>query len=123
MAAAQPDHRRPMGSLENRVLTCLWEADGPLTPREVLDVLDLDLAYSTVLTILTRLWKKGLTERERRGRVFLYRPRLDEADYVATAMRRELDRARDQAAVLSRFVGTLPKKDLRLLRELLDPGL
>jgi predicted transcriptional regulator len=122
MAAAQPDHRRPMGALENQVLSCLWEADRPLTPREVLDRLDLDLAYTTVLTILTRLWKKGLTEREQLGRVFLYRPKLDEADYVATAMRRELERARDQGAVLSRFVGKLPKKDLRLLRDLLDDG-
>jgi predicted transcriptional regulator len=119
MAAAQHDHRRPMGALESQVLAYLWEGQRPLTPRQVLDGIDLDLAYTTVLTILTRLWKKGLAEREQHGRVYAYRPKVDEADYVASAMRRELDRARDQAAVLSRFVGKLPKKDVRLLRELL----
>jgi predicted transcriptional regulator len=122
MAAAQPDHRRPMGALESQVLTYLWQSTCPLTPREVLDGIELDLAYTTVLTILTRLWKKGLADREQHGRVFLYRAKLDEADYLATAMQRELDRARDQAAVLSRFVGKLPNKDVRLLRELLGDG-
>jgi len=111
-----------MGALENQVLDYLWHTSRPLTPREVRDGIGLDLAYSTVLTILTRLWKKDLAEREQRGRAFLYRPKVDEADYVAGAMRRELARARDQAAVLSRFVGTLPQRDLRVLRELLDDG-
>ena len=111
-----------MGALESQVLTYLWQAERPVTPREVLDGTSPDLAYSTVLTILTRLWKKGLAEREQRGRTYLYRPRLDEADYVAAAMERELHRARDQAAVLSRFVDKLPKKDVRLLRELLEDG-
>src|SRR5215207_8334468 len=110
MAADQHDHRRPMGALEGQVLEYLWQAGRPLTAREVLDGINLDLAYTTVLTILTRLWKKGLTERERRGRVFLYQPKLDEADYLAGAMHRELERARDQAAVLSRFVGALPRE-------------
>jgi predicted transcriptional regulator len=111
-----------MGALEAQILTYLWAADRPLTPREVLDGIDLDLAYTTVLTILTRLWKKGLADREQHGRVFAYRPKIAEADYVAGAMHRELDRARDQAAVLASFVGKLPKKDVRLLRELLEDG-
>jgi predicted transcriptional regulator len=111
-----------MGMLEAQVLNYLWEAARALTPREVLEGIDRDLAYTTVLTILTRLWKKGMAEREQDGRVFRYRPKLDEADYVATAMHRELDRAHDPAAVLSRFVGTLPKRDLGLLRKLLEEG-
>jgi predicted transcriptional regulator len=120
--APQSDHRRPMGALEAQVLDSLWAAGQPLTPRQVLEGIDSDLAYTTVLTILTRLWKKGLADREQRGRVFVYQPKLDEADYVAGAMQRELHRARDQEAVLSRFVGTLSKKDVRLLRQLLKDG-
>jgi BlaI family transcriptional regulator, penicillinase repressor len=111
-----------MGALEAQVLNQLWEAGRPLTPREVLASIDPELAYTTVLTILTRLWKKGLAERAPDGRVYRYRPKLDEAEYVATAMQRELDRAHDQTAVLSRFVDRLPKRDLRLLRKLLDEG-
>jgi len=120
MAADQGDHRRPMGSLETSVLTYLWQAEKPLSAREVLEGIGLDVAYTTVLTILTRLRQKGLVEREQRGRLFLYRAKQDEADYLAGAMRRQLDRAQDQAAVLSRFVDALPPDELELLRGLLD---
>jgi predicted transcriptional regulator len=111
-----------MGALENQVLKYLWTSGRPVAPREVREGLDLNLAYTTVLTILRRLWQKGLAEREQRGRVYLYRPKLDEADYVAGAMRRQMERAGDHSAVLSRFVGTLSEQELHVLRDLLDDG-
>lgn len=58
------------GELENQVLDVVWGAPGPVTPRQVQDVLSTSrkLAYTTVMTILVRLCEKGLLEREPAGR-------------------------------------------------------
>jgi predicted transcriptional regulator len=112
--------RRPMGALEAEVLRFLWGADRAVTPGEVRDGTGLDLAYTTVMTILTRLWKKGLVDRERHGRPYAYRPRMDEAEYVARSMREALGHASDRTAVLGRFVGSLSRTDARALRAVLD---
>lgn len=109
-----------MGALEGEVLLALWATEEGATPAQVLAELGDDLAYTTVMTILTRLWHKGLVDRERRGRAFVYRPSVTEADLAARRMQEHLEGVRDREAVLSRFVGTLSKRDERLLRRLLD---
>ena len=108
-----------MGALENEVLAALWTSDGGATPGEVLERLPEGLAYTTVMTILTRLWKKGLVERNRVGRAYLYRPRFTEAELAASRMQEQLQQTKDREAALSRFVGTLSRKDERLLRQIL----
>lgn len=112
--------RRPMGSLEAGVLEQLWHAQGALTPADVQQRLGSDLAYTTVMTILTRLWKKDLVSRERVGRAYAYSPALTEAEYFAERMQDELDRTPDRHAVLSRFVDTLSDKDAAVLRQVLS---
>lgn len=108
-----------MGSLEQKVLSALWAAEHGLTPAQVLATIGDDLAYTTVMTILTRLWKKDLLERTRRGRAFVYRPIVSEAEYAATRMQAQLERVSDRGAALSRFVGSLTPKDERMLRRAL----
>ena len=50
--------KRPDGALEADVLGVLWAADGQsLSPAEVNERLPTDLAYTTIMTVLTRLWK------------------------------------------------------------------
>jgi predicted transcriptional regulator len=112
--------RRAMGELESEVLTILWAADGARTPAEVLDALEGDVAYTTAMTILSRLWQKGLAEREPRGRAYAYRPKVSEAELAAQRMQATLARTHDREAALARFVGSLSKKDERALRHLLD---
>lgn len=114
--------RRPMGALEADVLHELWSSDGFVTAAEVLDALDHELAYTTVNTILVRLANKGLVERKREGRSFVYRAELGEDELTADRMHRELERAHDRVAALSRFVDTLSKKDLAALRRRIAPG-
>lgn len=97
----------------------LWAADGPLTPGEVLELLGDDLAYTTAMTILTRLWQKGLVERELRGRAYAYLPAISEADLVAQRLQATLEHTTDREGALSRFVGSLSKKDERTLRAIL----
>ncbi|MCX2968148.1 BlaI/MecI/CopY family transcriptional regulator [Streptomyces sp. JHD 1] len=110
--------RRGQGELEALVLSALRAADGPATAGWVRERLGGDLAYTTVVTILTRLLAKGAVTRERSGRPFAWAPASDEAGLAARRMRGVLDAESDREAVLARFVTGLGPDDERLLREL-----
>jgi predicted transcriptional regulator len=115
--------RRAPGELESGVLAALWEAGHPLTAAQVSERLPGDeLAYTTVLTILSRLHDKGMVTRQRAGRGYAYEPARDEAAHTAERMRDLLNGGSDRAAVLSRFVSELSDEDERLLHELLGDG-
>ena len=68
-----------LGRLEREVMTVLWEL-GPATVQQVAIRLDTGLAYTTVMTTLDRLFRKGLLRREKRSRAFLYSPVLSAQD-------------------------------------------
>lgn len=112
--------RRALGALEEEVLKQLWKAREPLAPGEVLAAMPDDLAYTTVMTILTRLWDKRLVRRRRRGRAYVYWPAVTEAELTARRMRDQLARAADRDAALSRFVTTLSKREEKVLRRVMD---
>jgi predicted transcriptional regulator len=118
--------RRAWGSLEADVMTLLWTAEVPLSPAEVQAQLGGDLAYNTVLTILTRLVEKGLARRRANvtgGRGYEYFPAEDQATFAARRMRAVLDGPGDRRAVLRQFTADLDEADAELLRALLrDPG-
>jgi predicted transcriptional regulator len=111
--------RRAPGELEAQVLAVLWKADGPLAPAEVRERLGSDLAYTTVVTILSRLHEKGVADREKLGRSFRYRAVDDEPGLAARRMTKVLDNEPDRDSVLARFVSNLSESDEHLLRELL----
>lgn len=119
--------RRAAGELESAVMAVLWEAGTPLNAAEVRERLEVrveagpdGLAYTTVITILTRLYEKNALAREREGRAFRFTPVADAAGLAARQLNAVLDTVGDRDAVLSRFVQELPDHDERLLRELLD---
>ena len=112
--------RRAMGELESDVLSLLWASEVPLTPAEVLERLTPGIAYTTAMTILTRLWQKGLAEREASGRAYAYRPVLSEAELAARRMHATLEHTTDREGALSQFVGNLSKKDERTLRAIVE---
>jgi predicted transcriptional regulator len=111
--------RRARGELESGVLAALWAADRPLTARQVLDRLPGGLAYTTVLTILSRLYDKRMLVRHRAGRGYAYAPVRDEASHTAEQMHTLLRHGSDREAVLSRFVSELSREDEELLHRLL----
>ena len=111
--------RRASGELEGEVLAVLWREDRALTVSEVQDALGGSLAYTTVMTILTRLQAKGALERRRHGRGYAYRATTDRSGLAADRMRRLLDQDADRHAVLARFVTTLSAEDEQALRTLL----
>jgi predicted transcriptional regulator len=111
-----------MGELEAQVLDVLWDAPGHLTPTEVGARLpgDTELAYTTVMTVLTRLFEKGVLERERRGRAWAYAPVLGREEHTAERMNDILRGADDRSAALARFVDRMTPAERARLRRLLD---
>ena len=74
-----PGHQ-PLGPLEIAVMENLW-ARGESNVREVADRLGRPLAYTTVMTTLDRLYKKGLLARRKSDRAFLYSPALNRVEW------------------------------------------
>ena len=90
------------GPLEITVLEILW-ANGESNVHYVVQRLGRPLAYTTVMTTLDRLYKKGLLERRKEERAFLYAPRFTKAEW-------ERKRAGDMLAAF--FAGPKPSGDL-----------
>ena len=111
--------RRPAGALEAEIVATLWAAGEPLTPKAVQSQLGGELAYTTVMTALTRLYDKGVVSREKTGRAYAYTAVLDAPGIAAARMRELLESGGDRQAVLARFLGSLSDDDERALIELL----
>ena len=113
-----------MGELEAMVMDVLWDRRGWLTPGEVHDVLapNRSLAYTTVMTILVRLWNKGRLERQRDGRAFAYRAVQSREEHAAARMQELLTRVGDRPTALAYFVESLPAGDRDQLRRVLRGG-
>jgi predicted transcriptional regulator len=110
-----------VGELEAAVMDVLWDRGGWLTPGEVQEALagEHTLAYTTVMTILVRLWKKGRVQRQRDGRAFAYRPRRTREEHAAERMGELLTGAKDRPRALSHFVDDLNPDDRAQLRRML----
>src|SRR5579863_2125930 len=110
-----------IGPLEERLLAALWER-GTATVRELIDAGCGDLAYTTVMTTLDRLFKKNLLTREAEGRAFRYAPRLSreemQREFAGEAFRLLLDASPAAALPLSHLVQILSERDSRLLDDL-----
>jgi len=119
MAKVGPRGRKAAGALERDVLRVLWSADDALTAREVLEGLDGDHAYTTVSTILDRLTRKGLADREPHGRAIAYRPLRTETAITSDKVRALLDTGQDRTAVLQGLVAALSEDDTDELQQLL----
>jgi predicted transcriptional regulator len=113
---------RTMGELEAVIMQILWSADEPTTVREVLGKIDRQppLAYTTVLTVMDNLHRKGVVRRERAGRAHAYWPTKARADYTADLMDELLADSGDRSATLMRFVDRMSPSDVSRLREALD---
>ncbi|MFI6603383.1 BlaI/MecI/CopY family transcriptional regulator [Nonomuraea sp. NPDC050536] len=111
--------RRDRGDLEAEVLAVLAAAGSAMTPREVAARLAGPLAYTTVMTVLSRLHDKGAVTRERAGRAYAYSFQRDEDSRLAAQMRRLLDGGTSSERVLSHFVGELSAEEESLLQRLL----
>src|SRR5271165_3623266 len=98
-----------LGPLEAEVMEVLWAA-GESSVRDVVEQLDRKLAYTTIMTTLDRLFKKGLLDRQKSERAFLYTTRLSHQDW---------ERQRAGNLVAGLLAGSPPSREL-LLSSLVD---
>lgn len=113
--------KRAMGELEAAVMDALWDRGGWSTPGEIHAVVaDDSLAYTTVMTILVRLWQKGRVERQRDGRAYAYRATATREETVGARMGEVLVAAGDRPAALGFFLKALSPADRAQLRRLLQ---
>jgi predicted transcriptional regulator len=109
-AAAGDPVETALGTLEREVMDVLWR-EGDLAVRDVQSRLARSIAYTTVMTTLDRLYKKGILLRRQSGRAFLYsaavtRPQLQAQ--IASNVLAGLLRSRDGAApVLSNLIDSV----------------
>jgi predicted transcriptional regulator len=113
---------RELGPLEQRILDGLW-VKNTATVRELVDDDCRDLAYTTVMTTLDRLYKKGLLTRKEEGRAFRYTPRYSreqlQREAAGSAFRQLLDATPSSSLPLSMLVEILSERDAHLLDDLL----
>src|SRR5690349_17917600 len=98
---------KELGDLEREVMTQLWDDAEPLTVRQVHDELsrDRDLAYTTVMTVLDRLAKKGVVLQQKADRAYKYAPAQTREELTASVMLDALTASDDRDAALAYFVG------------------
>lgn len=103
------------------MLDALW-VRGSATVRELIEGVCKNLAYTTVMTTLDRLFKKGLLTRSEEGRAFRYVPRFSREDLnreaAGHALRQLLDASPASSLPLSFLVEILGERDAQLLDDL-----
>lgn len=113
--------RVALGELERAVMAQLWSAEAPLTVRDVHDRLERELAYTTVMTVLGRLAKKGLVRQERDGKAYRYAAASSRDQMAASLMLDALgDVGADRTAALVAFVDQVGPQEVEALRRALD---
>lgn len=109
-----------LGELERAVMETLWSRTAPASVRAVHEHLaGRGLAYTTVMTVLTRLADKGFVTRERDGRAWLYTAAAGRDQYVAELMLDALGETRDRGAALASFAHAVTPEEAELLRKAL----
>jgi predicted transcriptional regulator len=123
MTSSQPTEQDMLGPLERRVMRELWQ-QGAQSVADVLEAVnrasDRVLAYTTVMTILVRLYRKGFVTREREGRHYRYAAAFGEEALGAEVGRRELRQLIERygAAALAGFTADLAGPDADLAARL-----
>jgi predicted transcriptional regulator len=108
------------GTLELRVLEALWRRAGEASVRDLLQDFP-QAAYTTLMTTLDRLHRKGVLERRKDGRAFLYKPVSSREQMESGLLTRALQpllEGHDPRPILSFFVEEVSRQDERLLDEL-----
>src|ERR1700733_7147806 len=116
---------RRFGELEAVIMDRLWDWGRPALVREMDDALqdDRGLAYTTVMTVMQNLYRKGWLRRERDRRAWRYEPPGSRSGYTAALMNDALATSPDRRTALTHFALQMSPHDAALLREALDQAL
>ncbi|MFE1827054.1 BlaI/MecI/CopY family transcriptional regulator [Streptomyces yangpuensis] len=110
---------RPLGELEDAVMTRVWQWNRPVTVREVLEDLQQErsIAYTTVMTVMDNLHQKGWVRREAEGRAYRYTAVSTRAAYSAALMNEAWSTSDNPAAALVAFFGMMSAEQREALRD------
>jgi predicted transcriptional regulator len=117
MSPRDGELEKVLGPLEAEVMRLVWDEDGPVTVRRLLERINRrrrpQLAYTTVMTVMSRLVEKGVLRRRREGRGYVYEAVADDAagiavegvmrDFGDAAVAHFVDRARADPELLARL--------------------
>lgn len=113
---------RDFGTLEARIMEHMWATGQACTVREVHTDLAAErtLAYTTVMTVMDKLHRKGWLDRSTEGRAYTYVPRQRKEQYTADLMSEALAESGDRSATLVAFLDQLTPREAAALRTALD---
>jgi predicted transcriptional regulator len=113
---------RGFGDLETVVMDRVWSREGTTKVREVFEDLreEREIAYTTVMSTMDNLHRKGWLSRKRQGKAFLYWPSLTREQYSARLMRDALDGGGNPGLVLSHFLEQMTDEESATLRTTLQ---
>jgi predicted transcriptional regulator len=109
---------RGFGDLEAVIMERVWDRGRPVTVRDLVDELrrERPIAYTTVMTTMDNLHRKGWLARVKDGKAYQYTATASRAEYSARLMREALDGGGDTEMVLSHFVAQMGGPESDLLR-------
>jgi predicted transcriptional regulator len=112
---------RGFGDLEAVIMDRVWDRDGPVTVRELLDELlkERDIAYTTVMSTMDNLHRKGWLARVKDGKAYRYTATASREEYSARLMQEALADGGDTEIVLSHFVAQMDGQESEVLRSVL----
>ena len=109
---------RGFGDLEAVIMQRVWDHGRPVTVRELFDelVLQRAIAYTTVMTTMDNLHRKGWLARSKEGKAYRYTATASREEYSARLMREALDDGGNTQAVLTHFVAQMDGEESEMLR-------
>jgi predicted transcriptional regulator len=112
---------RGFGDLEAEVMQRVWDHDGPVTVREIFEEMrnQRTIAYTTVMSTMDNLHRKGWLNREKDGKAYRYTAVASREEYSARLMREAMAEAGDTEAVLSHFVAQMDGEQSQVLGDVL----
>jgi len=117
--------QQTLGALEAQVMNAVWDADGEVSVEQVRQALDergKKAAYTTVMTTMSRLFKKGLLNREMRGKAYYYSAEVSKTDLDSSVIKQVIDGLLSTFAepAMSYFVEALNEADPDKLESLAE---
>jgi predicted transcriptional regulator len=109
---------RGFGELESVIMQRVWDHGGPVTVRDLFDELSQErsIAYTTVMSTMDNLHRKGWLERAKEGKAYRYAATASREEYSARLMQEALAVGGDTETVLSHFVAQIGDPESEVLR-------
>ena len=113
---------RGFGELEAVIMDRVWEHPEPVTVRELHGEMSADrvIAYTTVMSTMDNLHRKGWLNRVKEGKAYRYSASASRAEYSARLMREALADGGDTEMVLSHFLAQIDGDESEALRSVLS---